>query len=64
MGSARPRVAAPSSTPVLNKLQPGDHVIYGDKEETIDYVVLRDGELIAHLQSKSGFVPVTKLRKA
>jgi len=62
----RPRAIVPPSAalPIMNKLKPGDHVIYGNKEETIDYVVLRGGELIAHLHSKAGFVPVEKLRKA
>lgn len=54
--SARP-------APPLVQLKPGDHVIYGTKEETVDYVVLRAGELVAHLKSNNSFVPVQKLRK-
>lgn len=61
-----PKAAAPRPImlPAVEPLKPGDRVRYGDKTGTVQYVVIRAGELVVQLKGQGEFIPADKVRKA
>ncbi len=55
----RPIVLPPMQAP----LKPGDKVNHGGKTATIEYVVIRHGELVVQLRGQGNLVPASQLNK-
>jgi CheY-like chemotaxis protein len=63
---AAPKAAAPRPIvlpPMQPALKPGDRVNHGGKTATIEYVVIRHGELVVQLRGQGGLVPASQLNK-
>ncbi|MCV2358143.1 MULTISPECIES: response regulator [Roseateles] len=49
--------------PVIPSLKAGDKVSYLDKTQTVQYVVVSQGELVVQLNGNPGLIPASKLKK-
>lgn len=49
--------------PMQPALKPGDRVSHGGKTATIEYVVIRHGELVVQLRGQGNLVPASQLNK-
>jgi CheY-like chemotaxis protein len=59
----RPQAPIRLSVPLPPRIQAGDAVIYQGRYETVKNVILRQGELVVHLQGTPGMVPASKLSR-
>lgn len=59
----RPQAPVRTTVPLPPRIQAGDAVIYQGRYETVKNVILRQGELVVHLQGTPGMVPASKLSR-
>lgn len=58
------RPARPIQLPAVDPIKPGDRVRVGDQSGTVQYVLIRHGELAVQLKGQTDFIPADRVRKA